>query len=261
MSRSTNIILRFIGNFLGVIFGLMVIICVFLLLKFLYFPEKPTAVSEEKPVDKFSKSIADPINAKEHFHILDEAIYSDEENAPMCLQCHGNFCHAKSEELRSFYNMHSFYLACETCHIREKEGEEITFKWFDNKVGHEVTELIGTQGNYGAKIVPIKGGKRLDAFPKEALAREYMRLESTYSDEEKKKIQEELMAHISKEALTCKDCHKKDGYINFSVIGYDPARINRLTRLEILQLIEEYKEFYLPTMFDPNKVRRSGEPR
>ena len=53
----------------------------------------------------------------------------------MCLRCHGNFCHNKSEEFRSYYNMHTFFLACETCHIRKEQGSAIQFKWFDDKTG------------------------------------------------------------------------------------------------------------------------------
>jgi cytochrome c553 len=257
MKKPRNIFLKFISNLLGVLFVIFILVCLVSLFKFLYLPSKPTAVPEDIPVNKFSKTIVQPLGA-EHFHILDEAVYSDEENAPMCLQCHGNFCHAKPEELRSFYNMHTFYLACETCHIREKEGGKFELKWFDDISGEVVKKLKGKDGNYGAKIVPVKDGKRLDDFPKKELALEFMRLEDTYAEAEKKKIQEEIMEHISKEALTCKDCHKRDGYINFSTLGYAQDRINRLTRLEIIQLIDEYKEFYLPTMFDPRKVGREG---
>ncbi len=259
MSRSTNIFLRLIGNFLGVVFAVVTAICVFLLLKFLYFPAKPTAVPEEQPVNKFTKTIVHPVRANEHFHILDEEVYSDADNAPLCLQCHGNFCHTESKELRSFYNMHTFYVACETCHIRKKEGEAISFKWFDNKSGQQVTQIVGQQGSYGAKIVAVKDGKRLDVFPKEALAREYMANEAGYSEAEKKKIQEELMAHISEEAVTCKECHQQDGYIDLASLGYTQNYINRLVRLEIMQLIDEYKEFYLPTMFDPSKAGRKND--
>jgi len=67
------------------------------------------------------------------------------------------------------------------------------------------------------------------------------------------------MDHISEEALSCKECHRKDGYINFNVLGYNPERISRLTQLEIMQLIDEYKEFYLPTMFDPRKAGKAGK--
>ena len=258
MKKSRNIFLKCIINLFGLLFMAFILVCLVSLFKFLYFPSKPTAVPKDVPVDKFSKTIDQPMGA-EHFHILDKIVYSDSEKAPMCLQCHGNFCHNESKELRSFYNMHTFYLACETCHVRQKEGEQLVFKWFDDKSGQEIKTPVGSLGSYGAKIVPTKGGARLDEFPKEALAIQYMDNEKTYSDDEKKKIQQELMEHISEEAVTCKDCHKKEGYVNFGTLGYARERINRLVRLEIIQLIDEYKEFYLPTLFDPDKAGRTGE--
>lgn len=258
MNRSPNIFTKFLSNFLGLLFLLFIIVCLISLGKFLYFPSKPeAALPEYTPTEKFSKTIEQPLG-EGHFHILDQTVYSDAEKAPMCLRCHGNFCHAESKELRSFYNMHSFYLACETCHIRKKEGENILFRWFDDKTGEIVNELKGKDGSYGAKIVPVKGLERLDKFPKEELALEYMKLKDTYTEDEKKKIQDEIMKHVSKEPLTCKECHKKDGYLNFSALGYSQDRINVLTRLEIIKLIDEYKEFFIPTMFDPTVV---GKPR
>lgn len=259
MKQSPNIFLKLIYNLFGLFFFLGIIVGLICLGKFLYFPSKPKAVPEQVPVDKFSKTIDQPLGLGEHFHLLDQIVYSDAENAPICLQCHGNFCHAESKELRSFYNMHSFYLACETCHIRKGEGEKMAFQWFDNSTGAVIKELKGKDGSYGAKIIPVKGTERLDKFPKEDLALKYMKLKDTYTEEEKKKIQDELMKHISKEAITCKECHKRDGYINFSALGYSQVRINELTRLEIIKLIYEYKEFFIPTMFDPSVVGKLRE--
>jgi len=259
MQKAWNIFLKLISNFLGFIFIIFIIVCLVSLGKFLYFPSKTKAVLPEyTPTEKFSKTIEQPFG-KEHFHILDQTVYSDAESTSICLQCHGNFCHTKSKELRSFYNMHSFYLACETCHIRIKEGEKILFQWFDNLTGKVVKEIKGQNGSYGAKIVPLKEGERLDKFPKEDLAFKYMKFKDTYSEEEKKRIQDELMKHISKEPLTCKECHKRDGYLNFSTLGYSQERINQLTRLEIIKLIDEYKEFFIPTMFDPSVVGKLRE--
>ena len=256
MKQSSNIFMKLIGNFFGVLLILFVIFGITSLGKFLYFPSKTKAVLPEYSVtEKFTKTIERAMETG-HFHILDETVYSDEENAPMCLRCHGNFCHAKSKELRSFYNMHSFYLTCETCHIRKGEVEEVSFQWFDDKTGEVVKEPKGKDGSYGAKIVPVKDGERLDKFPKEKLALEYMKLEDTYTEEEKKKIQDELMKHVSEEAITCKECHKRDGYLDFSIVGYSQTRIKELTQLEIIKLIDEYKKFYLPTMFDPSVVRK-----
>lgn len=258
MEGSQNTLLKLISKFLGLLFLLFIIVSLVALGKFLYStPYLEPIPDEDIPPDKFSKSIEQTVGT-EHFHILDDTVYADLENAPICLQCHGNFCHVKSEKLRSFYNMHTFYLACETCHIRKKEGEKITFKWFDDKTGEVVKELKGTTGNYRAKIVPVKGDERLDTFPNEELALEYMKLKDMYTEEEKKKIQDELMEHVSKEPITCEECHQKKGYLNYNALGYNQVRSTELSRIEIVKISKEYEEFYLPTMFDPSVVKRRG---
>lgn len=252
MSRSSNPFIRWTGNLLGMLFFLTVIALLFFLFKFLYFPSRPETDNQQLPLEKFSMGIDQPLGA-EHFHILDPQPYPHLDNAPLCLKCHGNYCHEKSEKFRSFYNMHTFYLACETCHIRIPPEQTVTFTWFDDKSGKEINTLLGERGRYNAKIVPVKAGKRLDDFPRKQLALEYMQRKNSYSKNEKEAAQKKLMSHISEKALTCRECHKKDGYLNFSRLGYNQLRIEKLTNLEILQLLEEYKDFYLPTMFDPEK--------
>lgn len=251
MRKPSSMLVRLLANGAGLLLLILIMVSLFYLGKFLYFPAPTRAVlPADAANEKFTKTVARPRETG-RFHISEDAGYADQGNAPMCLRCHGNFCHAKSKDLRAFYNMHTFYLACETCHIRPQEGESFGFQWFDDATGQAVTELKGAQGSYGAKIVPLRGGRRLDIFPKEALALEFMNKRDTYTEEERKKIQEELMQHISKEALTCRECHRLQGYLPLAAIGYSQSRMDQLAQLEVIKLIDEYTKFYLPTMFDP----------
>ena len=259
MEKPQNVLLKLISNLFGILLLVFIIVSLVALGQFLYStPYLQFATKEEGTPEKFSKSIERTIGA-EHFHILDESVYTDVENAPVCLQCHGNFSHVKSEKLRSFYNMHTFFLACETCHLRVETEEKVVFQWFDDKTGEVVKELKGTTGNYGAKIVPVKGGKRLDSFPKKELALEYMTLKDTYTEEDKKMIQDELMAHVSKEPIACEECHQKKAYFDYKALGYNEARSAELSRIEIVEMSKDYGEFHLPTMFDPGRVNGNGK--
>jgi hypothetical protein len=248
---------KLIANLLGIMFFCVIIACLYALGTFLYSSPtvNPVSPAVDALPDKFSKSIAQRVGS-EHFHLLDKIVYTDIYNAPLCLRCHGNFCHAKSEKLRSFYNMHTFFLACETCHLRPVEDERYAFQWFDDKTGGRREAIRGTDGNYGAKIVPVKESARLDVFPKEALALEYMKMKDTYSEEEKKKKQEELMAQVTKEPITCEECHQQKGYLDYASLGYDPPRAAQLASNEIVKVSKEYGDFHLPTMFDPSVAGR-----
>jgi hypothetical protein len=256
MADTKNILLKAVGTLFGLFLICFILVNLYALGTFLYSTPsvEPVPEKDDMPPEKFSKSIEKTFGA-DHFHILDETVYSDVENAPICLACHGNFCHVKSEMLRSFYNMHTFFLACETCHIRASEGEAMLFRWFDDKTGEVVDELEGTVGNYGAKIVPVKNNQRLDAFPKEALALDYMKLKDTYTEDEKKRIRDELMEHIAQEPITCEECHCKESYLNYTDLGYSFVRSFELSRIEIVKISKEYEEFHLPTMFDPSVVK------
>lgn len=260
MAETKNILLQAVGTLFGLFLICFILVNLYALGTFLYSTPsvEPVPEKDNMPPEKFSKTIEEPLGA-EHFHILDEAIYSDLENAPRCLACHGNFCHVKSEMLRSFYNMHTFFLACETCHLRTSGEENITFQWFDDKTGEVIKQLVGTDGNYGAKIVPFKNNQRLDIFPKEDLALDYMNLKDTYTEDEQKRIQDELMAHIAQEPITCEECHSKEGYLNYADLGYTSVRSFELSRIEIVKISKEYKEFHLPTMFDPSVVKGEKE--
>jgi hypothetical protein len=82
-----------------------------------------------------------------------------------------------------------------------------------------------------------------------------MNLKDTYTEDEKKRIQDELMEHVSPEPITCEECHCKESYLDYADLGYSFVRSFELSRIEIVKISKEYKEFHLPTMFDPSVVK------
>lgn len=153
--------------------------------------------------------------------------------------------------------MHTFFLACETCHIRKEQNSAIRFTWFDDKTGTELKQVKGQNENYGAKIVPVKpdghGFERLDVLPEIKLAFDFLKNKDSYAPEQKEKIKQQLMKHISREPVTCEECHCKQGYLNYSELGYDALRAADLSRIEIVKMIKEYKDFKFPVIFGSDK--------
>ena len=253
-----NPLLKLISKLLGFLALLAIIFCLYSLARFLYFqqPHRQPVSREQAVSEKFTKKLRREVGTG-HFHVSDEPITTDIETAPMCLRCHGNFCHNKSEEFRSYYNMHTFFLACETCHIRKEQDSVILFKWFDDRTGTELKQVKGQDENYGAKIVPVMPAgqrfERLDVFPEEKLALDFMKNKDSYSPEEKEKIKQQLMKHISRKPVTCEECHCKQGYLNYSELGYDAIRSADLSRIEIVKMIKEYKDFKFPVIFGSEK--------
>jgi len=253
MKKVSNILKSAIVNLFGVLFVFFIALNLFWLGKFLYFP---VVEKEEGSVnlsqEKFSKTIQPSFGA-DHFHILDEFVYSDVDNAQVCLQCHGNFAHIKHKEYRAYYNMHTFFLACETCHLRLEKDEGIGFKWLDDKTGEALEKLVGKDGNFGAKIVPVRklkfGFERLDKFPDEDLAKEFMKNKISYTKDEKEKICVKLMKWSDENPISCDECHSKEGYLNYHELLYNNKRSEELSRIEIVKMLHEYKEFHFPNIF------------
>ena len=137
--------------------------------------------------------------------------------------------------------------------MRLQNDKDIDFKWLDDKTGEVLEKLVGKDGNFGAKIVPVRklkfGFERLDKFPDEELAKEFMENKSSYTEAEKKDVCGRLMEWKAKDPISCKECHSKQGYLNYHELLYDNKRSAELSRIEIVKMLQEYKEFHFPKIF------------
>lgn len=214
-----------------------------------------------------------------HFHHVGFEIKEDKTNA--CVYCHGQVPHEKDPETRSFLNMHSFSVACESCHaVSEKGKKNWTFGWYDIDSGDIVsspTMLVEENvfkgpfgdknkkyyptGNYGAKIAP----GYLDDGDFELLsksddlddAEDYMQDHQSMSAEEKKIAKQKMHATVIDKPLECDYCHGDDqGYIPYKKLGYPPRRVRQLTDSAIVGLISKYERFYFPNFMEGSGRRK-----
>ncbi len=197
-----------------------------------------------------------------------------QDNASNCVLCHGNVPHDKSKEVRSFLNMHAFYVACETCHIRpEKKDEKLVFRWYDKNTGKPAenpaalveieksfatadSAFYPTYGNYGAKIAPgtIEGDSFsfLHGDKDKAFVERYLKEERQLSQKQKSQMKKLMHKDINKDPIECNQCHQeKDPYIPFAALGYPPRRVDELTNTAVVGMIDKYKEFYIPNFLTP----------
>ena len=193
-----------------------------------------------------------------HFHHIDYDMEPDKRS--YCIECHGDIPHQKTKEIRAFANMHSAFLACETCHIR-LEGSQKTgiFKWYSRKTGEIIPSPIQegvAPGLFHAKIVPfeMKNGKleRIDDQSQIAFAREYLRTEKTLTEEQKTEANNKIHKRVSKNPYLCEACHRRENpLIPFEEIGYSKKRAELLVSNEVVGMIRDYPEFYVPEMLNP----------
>lgn len=205
-----------------------------------------------------------------HFHRIGMTVESDETS--VCVRCHGAVPHDKVKSIRAFLNMHAFYLACETCHIRHKESEAPwSFRWYDKHNGQIIDNPPGLvslekekYGNYGAKIAPgtatADGGFRLINGEKErAFVVDYLEKKDQLSSMQQSKMKQVIHRLVDEKPLICDDCHTVEGtpYLPFAELGYPPRRLRDVTSTEVVGMIKKYSQFYLPKLLAPGQTREN----
>lgn len=209
---------------------------------------------------------------KGRFHNIGFTIQPDMTST--CIRCHGNAPHVESKKARAFMNMHTFYLACETCHSSPGEGAPPwTFHWHDKKTGkvvanpREILKIEETYrdrqnsreypvyGDYGAKIAPASKAADepglLHGEDMEQVER-YLAERDRVSAGEKKERLDVFHKKVGKEAVRCQSCHREDRpYIPFADLGYPPSRLRELTNNPVVGMLQKYDQFYLPNYRPP----------
>lgn len=252
---------------------------------------KEIGAAGTKEEEMFVKLIADQTNRKKtdlgyrvieqpymegRFHHIGFSIQKDK--ASICVQCHGNVPHDASREVRSFLNMHTFYLACETCHsVPEDSSVDRGFSWYNKDTGRiednplalvkiegmfaneEEERQYPVYGNYGAKIAPSYNDsgeiKLLHGQKEMAFAERYKKEQERLAPEKKSQMKKVIHRKVSKEPVQCKQCHQEEApYIPFAELGYPPTRVRELTNVGVVGMIRKYKTFYLPSFLNPGGV-------
>lgn len=193
-----------------------------------------------------------------HFHHIDYDMEPDKRS--YCIECHGDIPHDQKKEIRAFGNMHSAFIACETCHV-QLEGDDKTgvFKWYDRRTGEIIPSPIVegvAPGLYHAKIIPFErvSGElqRMDSQSRIDFAEDYQESEKILSDVQKAKAKKIIHKIVSENSHVCEDCHREqDSLLLFEELGYSKARVDHLVSTEVVGMIRDYTKFYVPRMLHP----------
>jgi hypothetical protein len=195
-----------------------------------------------------------------HFHHIGFDVGPD--NRSYCRSCHGDMPHDSVKDIRAFLNMHAFFVACQTCHVKLGEDERTNvYKWYDRKTG----EIVGSPvngappGTYQAKIVPFvrENGKlvRIDSDDKIQFANDYKLNEKELSEGQKSRAKKIIHKIITKSPVTCEECHtNKNPTLPLADLGYPKTRIDSITSTEVVGMIKNYTEFHMPKMLNPGEA-------
>ncbi len=219
--------------------------------------QKSLFLGDERVKQYLGYRVLDTIRLEGHFHHIDFEILPDKRS--YCNKCHGDMPHNKVKEVRSFWNMHAFFMACETCHIRfEDSAAPPAYQWYDRQTGQIVDSPVARAkpGFYSAKIVPLERANgslaRVDSEERIAFANKFIKTGNTMSEFQKSKAIKLIHQVNSKKPYVCDDCHRKEKPIlSLRDLGYPPERIAFLEGNEVVGMVDKYKTFFLPDFMKP----------
>lgn len=206
--------------------------------------------------------------AKRHFHNEPVEDLINLGQKAVCLSCHGDYPHSKEPMIRTLMNMHTQFIGCMTCHNDAKkiDQESLSFAWL-NFSGIEVTGqpygidvdpntgYLQETDDYYSKIVAYsetESGKQLLEIPEtDPKAQEYLTIRDQLSDTDQEAVKKLFHKLASPKGRECSLCHtqEKDSYLPFRALGFSEQRIDDITNLNIIGIVEKYKKFYLPNLF------------
>jgi len=194
---------------------------------------------------------------------------SDSLEHSFCTTCHMSPPHTKSERTRTFMNMHTQYIACETCHFRP-ENVQLTYQWQDTRDASVVRvkpELFRqtlkpeekTKKTLPAKKEITKPAKGINPFYK--ISPYYqdrpvaLRNNETFAQatkdlwqqgsrlDEKSERRALIHAPLSEKGPECKACHAdKEALLDLADLGATAYQVEKIQNNIVAQFFARYKE-------------------
>jgi len=179
----------------------------------------------------------------------------ESEKLPLCRSCHQRLPHAKSERSRTFLNMHSRFIACESCHL-QPGGIEYEYNWVAySQPGME--QVIDASASVhtladkkidsivprpGARIAPFFEGKPAYIFSDDPFADEIEQIWEGGGLEERARLKSRLHQPLEGEGRPCKSCHTdNEGILDLPHLGANERQQRAITHNVISRFFERYK--------------------
>lgn len=202
-----------------------------------------------------------------HFHSIVKNPSIPENKRPVCFICHSDFPHRTNKKVRALLNIHTQFLFCETCHIRNKPGRRIVYKWYNPLTEDPRGRFYGTgyqpgtdmlmKGDGGlSKIAPYyvsetTGELKLAVLEQDApLARDYMKVRDRLRPEQREGLKNKFHGDIKSRNFECRQCHSKQGVLHFKQLTFSDVRAANLLSLEVVGILDKYEKFHMPKLFE-----------
>lgn len=236
---------------------------------------KHTPLTTQDQASRIMDQIAEQreVEQARHFHNSATAMALEGQKS-VCYYCHGDFPHFEQRMIRTLLNMHTQFIGCMTCHTDpEKINEDsIELRWL-NYSGIDITgprfglEYDGDTGYLAytddlySKIVPYlqESGteKLLEIRESDPSAIDFVKVQGRLDGQAKDILKKSFHRNVSSKGRFCTKCHTEEdkSFIPFRELGFSDRRVNELTSLNIIGLVQKYKKFYMPELMKPDAMK------
>ncbi|SNR91620.1 hypothetical protein [Desulfurobacterium atlanticum] len=208
-------------------------------------------------VDEWKKKIEEQLKEKPKFP--EEKEYPQPFHAPngyeypvkdVCVACHSYAAHTKDETLAPFYNAHSTFMSCTTCHYK---ASDISYAWVEIDDEGNAKIVKDTQDMYGVRYVKAGGRVALSGIDSDARITPVVNgkpveiplkgNEGILHDPGAVSI---IYSNLAKDPFKCADCHSANPPLNLVGLGFSQERIQDIENNEVVKGLLQEGKIYFP---------------
>lgn len=208
----------------------------------LYIEQVKLSTTDEQKLQEAHKQIKErsEVTLKENLFVSpfhQQSQYPSTDKKSFCNTCHQQQPHSLDKRKRSFLNMHSRYISCETCHFFS-ENVQLEYHWLNfNETGNKIP---------AKRITPFYNKEAVLIFSDHELA---TRARETWENKssievlhrERSKLKLRLHSPLSKEGPECIDCHNnKDPLLDLKSLGFTKKEITKLQQHSIPRFFSRF---------------------
>ncbi len=256
-------------------------ILVFLLLFAAAVSAEPLYLERVKQVDVSDKMLQKSLKQLEEYkeiNVVDnfsvppfhkQTTLAATEKQPFCTTCHLSLPHRKNERSRTFMNMHSRYIACETCHFRPKETA-LAYRWLaydgfdggrtlaprsaielivdvppqpERKHKKQFEKRVPLAPQPGARLTPFFNDAPVLLFKDDPFAQQTKKKWKDADKALRAEIKARLHAPLEKEGPVCNKCHgKRKPMFDLEALGATPAQLKVIQNNIIIRFFDRFKK-------------------
>ena len=201
-------------------------------------------LKEHKDISLQEKLVIQPFH--KHAGELETAPFS------LCRNCHSPLPHSKQLRSRAFLNMHTRFIACETCHFRPKD-HQLTYQWLDLetmtatsgegkfRTSHNLDNAKQRPSN--PKITPLFQNQSAVVAKNSAFSSQILQQWEKANFDQKVELRAKIHIPLEKKGPKCQDCHNSEKtMLNLTALGATAEEKTAIEKHIIPQFFKDYEK-------------------